>query len=73
MPDYPTPQQWIDKTPEWAQSLPQPKSNPPHISVAEVADLIRTKKAGIDFIVVDTRRTDWDVSHPSHTSNHSEG
>ncbi|KAI0765515.1 hypothetical protein BC629DRAFT_1596641 [Irpex lacteus] len=63
MPEYPTPQQWAEKTPAWAQSLPHPKSNPAHISVAEVAELIRTKKPGVDFIIVDTRKADWDTNY----------
>ncbi|KAI0084180.1 Rhodanese-like domain-containing protein [Irpex rosettiformis] len=63
MSEYPTPQQWIEKTPDWARSLPQPKSNPPHISIAEVAELIRTKKPSVDFIVVDLRRADWDTNY----------
>lgn len=68
MPEYPTPEQWAEKTPAWAQSLPQPKSNPAHISVAEVAELIRTKKPGVDFIIIDTRKADWDVRSSSHIS-----
>lgn len=58
-----TPSQWTDKVPEWARTLPHPKSKPAHISAAEVAELIRTKKTGADFVVVDTRKVDWEVGY----------
>ncbi|KAJ3557091.1 hypothetical protein NM688_g1657 [Phlebia brevispora] len=54
---------WADNVPEWAATLPAPKSNPPQIEASEVAELVRTKKAGIDFLVVDTRRQDWENAY----------
>lgn len=53
--------QWAENTPEWARGLPQPKSTPGQIDPAEVAELIRTKTPGVDFVVVDLRRHDWEV------------
>ena len=60
-PNTPTPRPWSENVPEWAVSLPTPKSNPPQIEPAEVAQLIRSKTAGVDFLVVDLRREDWKV------------
>lgn len=57
-----TQQQWGEKIPDWARSLPQPKSAPPHMEASEVAELIRNKNPGVDFVVVDTRKQDWEVS-----------
>lgn len=53
---------WADNIPDWASSLPLPKSNPPQIGSSEVAELIQTNKAGVDFLIIDTRRQDWEVS-----------
>lgn len=47
--------------PSWSVGLPEPKSSPPGISNEVVADLIKTKESGKDFIIVDTRRTDFEV------------
>lgn len=47
--------------PSWSVGLPEPKSSPPGISNEAVADLIKTKESGKDFIVVDVRRTDFEV------------
>ena len=58
MPDRP----FANSIPDWATTLPVPKSNPAEISIAEVAELVRTKKAGTDYLVVDVRRTDFEVS-----------
>ncbi len=49
--------------PEWATSLPRPKSYPAHIEASDLAELIHTKEAGKDFLVVDVRRNDWEVRH----------
>ncbi|KAI0337555.1 arsenate reductase [Trametopsis cervina] len=62
MPEHATLQQWAEKVPDWARPLPHPKSSPAHIEPSDVADLIRTKIPGVDFIVVDTRRQDWEAS-----------
>lgn len=53
---------FADKIPEWAVSLPVPKSNPVEIAAADVVNLLRTKRPGEDFLIVDVRRTDWEVS-----------
>ncbi|KAI0067550.1 hypothetical protein BV25DRAFT_1818913 [Artomyces pyxidatus] len=45
-------------TPMWAANFPQPISTPPKISHEELEELMRTKTAGVDFVVVDVRRTD---------------
>jgi hypothetical protein len=34
----------------------------PRLSADELAELIRTKKAGSDYLLVDVRRTDFSVS-----------
>ena len=47
--------------PEWAATLPVPQSSPPTIDPEELAELIRTKQGGKDFLVVDVRRTDFEV------------
>lgn len=54
---------WNDKIPDWAKGLPLPRSNPEHISASEVAELVSTKQAGVDFVVVDLRKADWEVRH----------
>ena len=56
---------WTEKVPDWAKSLPLPQSSPAHIDPAEVAELIHTKQAGIDYVVVDLRKADWDVRAPT--------
>lgn len=67
-----TPQQWAGKIPDWAQSLPHPKSSPSHIEPSEVAQLIRTKQPGVDFVVVDTRKQDWEVNLRSPASHNTQ-
>lgn len=47
--------------PSWSVGLPEPVSSPPGISNEVVAVLIKTKESGKDFIVVDVRRTDFEV------------
>ena len=49
--------------PEWAATFPVPQSNPPTIDPEELAELIRTKQGGKDFLVVDVRRTDFEVTN----------
>ncbi|KAI0312890.1 hypothetical protein OF83DRAFT_600739 [Amylostereum chailletii] len=44
--------------PAWAASFPQPRTVPPKISTDELVELMQTQKAGVDFVVVDVRRTD---------------
>jgi len=48
-------------TPTWALSFPEPRSRPPNMSPDALYELITTKAAATDFIIVDVRRTDVDV------------
>lgn len=48
--------------PEWAAAFPVPQSHPPSIEPEELAELIRSKQGGKDFLVVDVRRTDFEVT-----------
>ena len=47
--------------PSWSAGLPEPKSSPPGVSHEELVQLVRTKTAGKDYIVVDVRRDDFKV------------
>ena len=53
---------FAEKVPDWATSLPVPKSNPPDVTPEWVVELLRTKEAGKDFLIVDVRGTDFVVS-----------
>ena len=48
-------------TPAWALSFPEPRSHPLSMSPDALHELLTTKSAAVDFIVVDVRRTDVDV------------
>jgi arsenical-resistance protein 2 len=48
-------------TPAWALSFPEPRSRPPGKSPDALYELITTKAAAVDFVIVDVRRTDVDV------------
>ena len=48
-------------TPAWAQSFPEPRSRLLGMSPDALHELLTTKSAAIDFIVVDVRRTDIEV------------
>lgn len=56
----------------WRAHLPTPKSSPGDISVEELAQLIDTAKLGEDYIIVDVRRTDIDVSSEVDFTNGQE-
>ena len=45
----------------WHDAFPEPRSAPSSISVEELTVLLRTKTIGKDFVVVDVRRTDFEV------------
>lgn len=47
--------------PAWAARLPAPQSQPAWIDPSEVEELIRSRKAGVDFLIVDVRRDDAKV------------
>ncbi|KIM29305.1 hypothetical protein M408DRAFT_328953 [Serendipita vermifera MAFF 305830] len=58
----------------WHDAYPTPKLDIPRISAAELADLVRTKTVGVDYIVVDVRRTDFEdtfvkgaINLPAHS------
>jgi arsenical-resistance protein 2 len=48
-------------TPTWALSFPEPRSRPLSMSPDALYELLTTKSATVDFIIVDVRRTDIDV------------
>lgn len=47
----------------WHAKFPAPKSKSETMSQDDLAELLRTKKAGVDYAVVDVRRNDFEVSH----------
>lgn len=48
---------------QWYSHLPEPQAAVETISVEEVADLVKKgSKAGKDFLIVDVRRNDLEVS-----------
>lgn len=50
-------------TDQWYSHLPEPQTAVETISVEEVADLVKKgSKAGKDFLIVDVRRNDLEVS-----------
>jgi|SRR5712671_3851583 len=51
-------------TPSWALSFPAPHSRPLGMSLDALHELMTTKVATVDFIVIDARRTDVDVRPP---------
>lgn len=55
----------------WSEGLPEPRSVPSGISNEEVANLLKSPKvAGKDYIIVDLRRTDFEVrSYPIALKN----
>jgi hypothetical protein len=50
-----------EPAPPWHSIYPTPRLDIPRISPADLADLVGNKKAGVDYIVVDVRRTDFEV------------
>ncbi|KAH9018151.1 hypothetical protein EDB85DRAFT_2013380 [Lactarius pseudohatsudake] len=48
-------------TPAWALSFPEPRSHPLRMSPDALHELLTTKSAAVDFVVVDVRRTDIDA------------
>jgi len=48
--------------PIWHSVYPTPRLDIPRISAADLAHLVKNKKAGVDYIVIDVRRTDFEVS-----------
>jgi arsenical-resistance protein 2 len=47
----------------WTDAFPAPRSSPGGISNEELAQIVKTKQAGKDYLVVDVRRTDFEVRH----------
>ena len=54
-------EQQASEGPKWFEVLPQPRSEPSGISDEETAELIKTKVIGQDYVIVDVRRTDFEV------------
>lgn len=62
----------------WHAIFPNPQSTPQTIAPEDLAALLRENSAGVgkDFLVIDVRRTDFEVSHcivfglisPTHTN-----
>ncbi|KAI0041387.1 Rhodanese-like protein [Auriscalpium vulgare] len=44
--------------PAWATGLPPPRATPPKISTEQLVEMMKTQTAGVDYVVVDVRRTD---------------
>jgi len=58
----------------WHSAFPTPSFDSPRISVDDLVELIKTKKAGVDYVVVDLRRSDFEgafikgaVNLPAHS------
>jgi hypothetical protein len=49
-------------TSQWHDAYPTPPFNSPRISAESLAEIINKKVAGVDYIVVDVRRTDFEAS-----------
>ncbi|TXT06178.1 hypothetical protein VHUM_03651 [Vanrija humicola] len=54
----------------WHAALPKPTSTPASVTVAELREIAKTKAAGKEYIVVDARRADFDVSDPGSNFIH---
>ncbi len=52
------------KAPTWYDHLPKPQSQPQDLTVSELKAIMEDEKKerGMDYIVVDVRRADMDVS-----------
>jgi arsenical-resistance protein 2 len=48
-------------TPDWHAAFPNPEAKPASVSPYDLATLIREKEIMKDYIVVDVRRTDFEV------------
>lgn len=46
----------------WHSVYPTPAFDTPRMSPSALADLMRSKVAGVDYIVIDVRRTDFEVN-----------
>ena len=49
-------------TPAWNEGLPEPKSQAEGVSAEYLAELMKSVAVGKEFIVVDVRRTDFEVN-----------
>jgi hypothetical protein len=66
-------------TPAWAVPFPEPRATPSKISVDDLLAIMKTGTAGVDYVVVDVRRTDIEVRivllslffKPIHLNRHS--
>jgi hypothetical protein len=55
-----------DQDQPWYAAYPQAKSNPDSISRSEVLQLLKQRKQDADFVLVDLRRTDYEVCRCVH-------
>lgn len=51
---------------QWHAVFPTPPFDTPRMSVETLAEMITQKVIGVDYIVVDVRRTDFEVSNAPH-------
>ncbi|KZO91635.1 hypothetical protein CALVIDRAFT_541675 [Calocera viscosa TUFC12733] len=49
------------KPKEWYEAFPEPSWDTPTVTAKELVELMKTKKAGVDYIVIDLRRTDFEI------------
>jgi len=49
-------------TPDWHSFFPTPSFDTPRISAEDLVELMKTQKAGQDYIVIDLRRNDFEVA-----------
>ncbi|KAI0259325.1 hypothetical protein BC834DRAFT_943424, partial [Gloeopeniophorella convolvens] len=54
----PSPRMAAPPTPDWAKPFPEPRTVPPKITPDALCEIIRTQRAGTDYLVVDVRRAD---------------
>ena len=50
----------------WHATFPTPSFESPRMSHEALAEMMDKKKAGVDYMVVDVRRTDFEVSLSVH-------
>jgi len=49
------------KPKQWYEAFPEPSWGLPTITAKELAEVVKTKKAGVDYIVIDLRRDDFTI------------
>lgn len=63
-----------ESTPQWHAAFPTPAFDTPRMSPESLADIMNSKVAGVDYLVVDVRRTDFEgivihgaINLPAHS------